>query len=84
MALHAFVIVTLEATGVWHSAVAAGAGEVMTTPPAVVPCAVAVLVASSGLTEMTCELTTIADPAMRMYASPQAFNPVPGSTPHVG
>jgi len=49
VALHAFVIVTLEATVVWHSAVAAGAGEVMTTPPAVVPCAVAVLVASSGL-----------------------------------
>ena len=33
---------------------------------------------------MTSELTTIDDPAIRMYASPQAFDPVPGSTPQVG
>ena len=33
---------------------------------------------------MTFDSTTIEAPAMRTYASPQAFSPVPGSTPQVG
>ena len=39
---------------------------------------------AATLTEMTSDLTMIADPAMRIYASPHALRPVPGSMPHVG
>ena len=43
------------------------------------------LVASSGVMEMPCELTTMFAPAIRMYASPQANAfPLLGSLPQVG
>ena len=41
-------------------------------------------VAVSGATAMLPETTTIDEPAIRMYASPQALNPVPGSIPQTG